>query len=109
MHGKDWVSDRSFFTFQGATTARMPESIAAALVWALSLYALVGLIFAIPFVIRGAGRIDPAARTGTVGFRILIIPGTIALWPLLLSRWIRGRTAPPSQRTAHQRATTRTP
>jgi hypothetical protein len=87
----------------------MPESIAGALVWALSLYALVGLIFALPFVMRGAGRIDPVARTGTAGFRILIIPGVIALWPLLMSRWIRGRTAPPSQRTAHQPTPKSTP
>ncbi|NNG16282.1 MAG: hypothetical protein HKM89_07365 [Gemmatimonadales bacterium] len=83
----------------------MRESIAAALVWALSLYGLSGLIFALPFVVRGAGRVDPAARSGTIGFRILIIPGVIALWPLLLSRWMRGRSAPPSQRTAHQPAT----
>ncbi len=68
-----------------------------------------GLIFALPFVMRGAGRIDPVARTGTAGFRILIIPGVIALWPLLMSRWIRGRTAPPSQRTAHQPTPKSTP
>jgi hypothetical protein len=87
----------------------MPEPIAGALVWALSLYALVGLVFALPFAIRGAGRIDPAARTGTIGFRILVIPGAVALWPLLMSGWLRGRTAPPNQRTAHQPAAKRTP
>jgi hypothetical protein len=87
----------------------MPESIAAALVWALSLYGLAGLVFALPFVTRGVGRIDPTAKSGTIGFRILIIPGAVALWPLLLSRWMRGRSAPPSQRTTHQPATTRTP
>jgi hypothetical protein len=84
----------------------MSQPIATGLVWALSLYAIAGVIFAIPFVIRGVGRIDPVARSGTIGFRILIIPGTIALWPLLLSRWVGGRRQPPSQRTAHQRPTT---
>jgi len=84
----------------------MSHPIATGFVWALSLYAVVGLIFAIPFVIRGVGRIDPVARSGTVGFRILIIPGTIALWPLLLGRWIGGRAQPPKQRTAHQHPAT---
>ncbi|HSM17664.1 MAG TPA: hypothetical protein VK845_11795 [Gemmatimonadales bacterium] len=85
----------------------MSQPIATGLVWALSLYAIAGFIFAIPFVIRGVGRIDPVARSGTIGFRILIIPGTIALWPLLLRRWAGGRRQPPSQRTAHQRPTPR--
>ncbi len=80
----------------------MPLPIATALVWILSLYALAGIVFAIPFVVRGVGRIDPVAKSGTIGFRILIIPGTIALWPWLLARWLGGRTAPPAQRTAHQ-------
>jgi hypothetical protein len=85
----------------------MSHLIATGLVWAISLYAVAGLIFAIPFVTRGVGRIDPVARSGTIGFRILIIPGTIALWPLLLSRWIGGRSQPPRQRTAHQRPAAR--
>ena len=80
----------------------MPQPMATVLVWIVSLYALAGVVFAVPFVMRGVGHIDPVAKSGTIGFRILIIPGTIALWPLLLARWLGGRSVPPAQRTAHQ-------
>jgi hypothetical protein len=41
-------------------------------------------MFAVWFVARGAERIDPAVRdTGPV-FRMMITPGSAALWPYLL-------------------------
>ena len=52
-------------------------------------YTLIGVVFAAAFVARGVARVDPAARGGTVGFRILIFPGAAALWPLLFARWMR--------------------
>jgi hypothetical protein len=52
-------------------------------------YALAGIAFAVPFVLKGAARLDPDAVEGTFGFRALIFPATAALWPLLLVRWIR--------------------
>lgn len=55
----------------------------------LAAYLLLGAAFALAFVTRGAGRIDPAARNGPIGFRIMIAPGAAALWPVLLLRWIR--------------------
>lgn len=70
----------------------------------LGIYLAGGLVFAIAFVCFGAGRIDPHARQGTWGFRLLIIPGAAALWPLLVSRWLRGVPAPPEQRDPHRRA-----
>jgi hypothetical protein len=63
-------------------------SAARFLVLALEAYAAVGAIFGIAFVTRGAGRIDPVARRGTWGFKALVFPGVVALWPLLLRRWI---------------------
>ena len=70
----------------------------------LGVYLACGLVFAIPFVIAGAGRMDPHAAHGSWGFRLLIIPGTMALWPLLLRRWMRGIKEPPEERNAHRRA-----
>ena len=52
-------------------------------------YLFIGIAFAVPFIIWGVGRIDPAAREATVGFRLIILPGAIALWPLLMFRWIQ--------------------
>jgi Na+-driven multidrug efflux pump len=79
-------------------------SIVAAtwLVRLLGLYLLLGILFAVPFVIRGVGKIDPNAREGSRGFRILITPGVIALWPLLLRRIIRGLHEPPAEKNAHR-------
>jgi hypothetical protein len=76
-------------------------SIASGLVTALYVSLAVGALFAIPFVLVGAGRIDPTARTGTWGFRLLILPGAVALWPLLAARWLRGG-GPPEERGAHR-------
>ena len=73
------------------------------LVNVLSVYAVIGLLFAIAFVWKGVGKIDPAAVQGTVGFRILIIPGVAALWPIMARRWLHGE-APPEERNAHRDA-----
>lgn len=51
-----------------------------------ALYLAVGAAFALPFAFRWSGRLDPVASHGTIGFRLLIIPGAILLWPLLLIR-----------------------
>ena len=60
------------------------------LVYGLEAYAALGLLFAAPFVAIGVQRIDPNAKGATFGFRLLILPGSIALWPVLMARWIRG-------------------
>lgn len=49
-------------------------------------YAMFGLAFAVWFSIIGVNRIDSAARTAGIGFRMLIVPGAAALWPWLLRR-----------------------
>ncbi len=67
----------------------MSESVARWVLTGAGAYALVGAFFAIPFAWRGAGILEPVAREGTVGFRLLILPGAATLWPLLLYRWWR--------------------
>jgi len=70
---------------------------------ALTAYVAVGVLFAVPFVAFGVGRVDPTAASGTWGFRLAIFPGSVALWPVLLVRWVRGGP-PPEERTAHRDA-----
>ena len=82
----------------------MSITVATWLVSALGLYALIGLLFAVPFVLRGVGRVDPAAREGTWGFRLLILPGVVAFWPLFARRLATGVTTPPAECTPHRRA-----
>jgi hypothetical protein len=63
--------------------------MAATLVsYLLAGYVLAGLIFASAFVVSGVQRVDQLAISAGMGFRILLLPGSVALWPLLLARWI---------------------
>ncbi len=61
------------------------------MILAAGAYAAAGVVFAAAFVIRGVQRVDPAAKGAPLGFRLLILPGCAALWPLLLGRWMRAR------------------
>lgn len=75
-----------------------PMILARAILLLLSIYAAIGAAFATAFIIRGAARIDPAARGGSLAFRLLLWPGALALWPLLLTKWM---TATRGSRTPH--------
>ena len=76
------------------------EAFATWLFYALEAYGVLGVLFAVPFVLLGAARIDPNADGATAGFRILIFPGCVALWPWLLARLI-GR-GPREERSPHR-------
>ena len=77
-------------------------AVATWLVWILTAYAAVGLIAGCVFIAFGIAKIDPLAQGAGWGFRLVVLPGTIALWPLLLSRWLRGVTHPPLEHHAHR-------
>lgn len=79
-------------------------TLAAVFLWLLAVYLISGLAIALPFVFHGVNKIDPHAVRGSWGFRLMIIPGTMALWPLLLRRWYGHFHAPPTERNAHRRA-----
>jgi hypothetical protein len=48
-----------------------------------------GLLFGVPFIAVGVGRMDDAARESPITFRLVILPGTVAFWPLLAARWLK--------------------
>lgn len=79
----------------------LAETLALGLVVVAGSYLGLGLLFAITFVVRGVGQIDPQASHGTWGFRWLILPGCVAFWPLLAARWRRG-SPPPIERNPHR-------
>jgi hypothetical protein len=54
-----------------------------------AIYLAIGFLFAIPFVIKGVNKVDEGAHGGSIGFRIIIIPGTMVFWPLLLKKWLK--------------------
>ena len=61
-----------------------------AILSALALYAAAGAVFALAFLSIGLPRIDHASKGAGLLFRLMIVPGLIALWPLMLVRWIAG-------------------
>jgi len=71
---------------------------AAAILIAALIYAVVGGAFAVAFLRRGIRTVDPGAVGAPAGFFILIFPGLVALWPVMLRRWAgaRARTAGPA-------------
>ena len=83
--------------------------IAAIILIVSAVYLACGFAFAIPFALAGAKRIDSHAAPGSWGFCLLIIPGTMAFWPLLLKRWVSGATEPPEERNAHRCAVRQAP
>lgn len=81
----------------------MLNVIANALVIAFGVYVALGLAFALPFVFRGVNKVDPIAGESTWGFRLIVLPGVVALWPILARRWMRG-LPPPAESNAHRDA-----
>jgi len=80
------------------------DQVIPILVYLALAYAALGLLFAVPFAFRFVDRLDPDAREGSRGFRLLIIPGAAALWPLLLPRVLRKDASRPVECNAHRRA-----
>ena len=80
----------------------MLGQISNSLVLVLLGYAALGASFAIIFVIFGVQKIDPEAHGAGIGFRLLIFPGSVAFWPMLLRRWASSSSEPPLERNPHQ-------
>jgi len=64
-------------------------------------YVAAGAFFAALFLARGILRTDPGAKGSHPAFFVLIIPGLIALWPVMLRVWMRATIAPPAPGASH--------
>ncbi|MEM8785919.1 MAG: hypothetical protein AAGF19_08710, partial [Pseudomonadota bacterium] len=62
----------------------------------LGVYGLAGLLVGVLYLFGGAGRIDPNARGKglPIRVRLLILPGIVGLWPLMLAKLFT-QTEPP--------------
>jgi hypothetical protein len=80
----------------------MLETIAKLIVYTMAVYASLGLAFAVPFVCLGVQRLDSEAQGSGAGFRLLILPGVAAFWPMFLYRLRRGIVEPPVERNPHR-------
>ena len=68
------------------------EAVIKILFLLMGLYLVAGLVFAVIFLIKGIEKTDEGAHGGTWGFKLIIIPGILALWPVLLKKWIKAKT-----------------
>lgn len=80
----------------------MLELLAKTFVWILEAYAGIGTVFAALFVSVGVDKADTEAKGSGIAFRLLIIPGAAAFWPMLLGRWVRGVSEPPLESNPHR-------
>ena len=71
------------------------------LVWIVQGYLALGVVLSVLLALFFLHRIDPAAQGSTWGFRIIVIPGMVLLWPLLLWRLVRKQSAP-TELNAHR-------
>lgn len=82
--------------------ATMSETLAQTFVVGLTAYAGIGLLFASVFVVAGVQRLDSDSHGSSIGFRLLILPGVAAFWPMFLRRWVSGVTEPPVEKNPHR-------
>ena len=83
------------------------QMVAEWLVRAAGLYLAAGVVFVVLFVAVGVGRVDRVAERGILGFRLIILAGVVALWPLLAIRWLRAAGGPPEEKNPHREAAAR--
>ena len=74
----------------------MSEAAAEILVLAIGAYFALGLLVGLIYMFGGAGRIDPAAKGKGLPLRarILILPGIVGLWPIMLTKLFAQKEPP---------------
>jgi hypothetical protein len=60
--------------------------------YAVGLYLIIGILFAIPFLTKWIVLLDESAEGTSFIFRLLLIPGSIIFWPVLLRKYLRIRS-----------------
>lgn len=55
-------------------------------IWVFLIYLGLGFVLSLPFVFKWVDQLDPGAKGAKWGFRLIILPASMALWPLWLLR-----------------------
>jgi uncharacterized membrane protein len=75
--------------------------LAEIIVYAVEIYAVIGVLFAVWFVIFGVTKLDDSAKETSFGFRLIIFFGAVAFWILLAWRLAKGEKRP-TENNAHR-------
>ena len=57
----------------------------------LGFYIMIGFLFAVAFVIKGIKVVDLATASTSKSFKLMMFPGSVGLWPVLLRKWIKAK------------------
>jgi hypothetical protein len=68
--------------------------IVSIILFTVLIYLLAGVVFVLPFLVKGIAKVDEGAHSGSIGFYIIIIPGVIFFWPVLLKKWMNKPPSP---------------
>ncbi|HEX9781893.1 MAG TPA: hypothetical protein VGA56_04065 [Opitutaceae bacterium] len=79
--------------------AMTPEVTLLALAGA---YLGIGVCTSVYLIASALERLDGAAKGSSLGFKLLVTPGLIAFWPLMLMRIARRAKHPPEETNAHR-------
>ena len=66
-------------------------SLANIFVTLLGAYFLIGLLFGAWFVFKGVSRVDAGMTEAKWNLRLLLLPGAMAFWPLLLRKYLNAK------------------
>jgi hypothetical protein len=65
--------------------------VAAIVFFALALYVAAGAVIGALFVLFGVTKALAHPMPVSAGARVLLLPGSVLLWPFVLGRWLRSR------------------
>lgn len=67
------------------------EAIANLILILAGIYLFAGLCFYLAFIFKWAGQLDENTIGSSLGFKLLILPGIVFLWPFILGKWKQSR------------------
>ena len=65
------------------------KSVVFIFVNVLQIYLLIGLLLALIVQWKGLKKIDSSVDGAGVWFRLITFPGIVALWPIILFKWVK--------------------
>ena len=75
----------------------------ASWIWSVvGIYLGIGVLFAVLFLSLRLKKSDPDAEGSSIGFRAIVLPGIILLWPALARRWIAVVSKPLEEQSPHR-------
>ncbi len=86
--GRDSVGQVTIAFGSGNCKEKMPlEAFVSGALYAAATYVAVGAICLVPFHRFVLPQLDESANGASWGFRVLVSPGLVALWPVILAKW----------------------